>query len=54
MRGGRKFLVQVKSGIASPSKKEIRKLRSIARTKGAKGLVMRVKGRKMRQNFSTN
>lgn len=51
MKGGRKFLVQVKSGSASPSRREIRKLRYVARSKGAKGLIMKVKGRKVKSKF---
>jgi len=51
MRGGRKLLVQVKSGTASPSKSEIRKLRSAAKKKSVKGLVIRVRGKGTRSKF---
>jgi Holliday junction resolvase len=51
MRGGRKLLVQVKSGTASASRREIRKLRAAARSKYAKGLVVHVKGKKVKSRF---
>jgi len=51
MRGGRKILVQVKSGTASTSRSEVRKLRSAARRKSAKGLVIRVRGKETRSRF---
>jgi|GEM_PF-6324328 len=46
-----KLLVQVKSGTTSMSRKEARKLRYVARSKGAKGLVISVKGRKIKSRF---
>jgi len=51
MRGGRKLLVQVKSGTASASRSEVRKLRSAARGKSAKGLVIRVRGKRTRSKI---
>jgi len=51
MRGGRKLLVQVKSGTASTSRSEVRKLRSAARGKGAKGLVIPVRGKRTRSQI---
>jgi predicted transcriptional regulator len=51
IKSGRKLLVQVKSGTASMSRKEARKLRYVARSKGAKGLVISVKGRKIKSRF---
>jgi Holliday junction resolvase len=51
MRGGRKLLVQVKSGTASASKSEVRKLRSAARRKSAKGILIRVIGKRIRSRF---
>ena len=51
LKGGRKLLVQVKSGTASASRKEIRGLRKAAKSKGAKALVMHVKGRKTKSKI---
>jgi Holliday junction resolvase len=51
MRGGRKLLVQVKSGTASASRSEVRKLRSAARRKSAKGMVIRVRGKRTRSKI---
>jgi Holliday junction resolvase len=45
MKSGKKLLVQVKSGTASASKEEVKRLRSSAKKKGAKALVMKVKGK---------
>lgn len=43
MKGGRKFLVQVKSGSSSLSSLEKSRLRRAAKSKGAKALIMRYK-----------
>jgi len=43
MKGGRKLLVQVKSGSSSISRTGRLKLRKVARSKGAKALVMKYK-----------
>lgn len=47
MKGGRKLLIQVKSGSASVSHPEARGLRAKARKAGGRALVMKVKGRKV-------
>jgi Holliday junction resolvase len=51
LKGGMKMLIQVKSGTASASRSEIRRLRKAARSKGAKGLVIHVRGKKKRSRF---
>jgi len=51
LKGGMKLLIQVKSGTAYASKDEIRKLRKTAKNKGAKALVIQVKGKKTRSKF---
>ncbi|MFZ3058402.1 MAG: group I intron-associated PD-(D/E)XK endonuclease [Candidatus Methanoperedens sp.] len=42
MKGGKKLLVQVKSGTASASNEEVKRLRYSAKKKVAKALVMKV------------
>jgi Holliday junction resolvase len=51
LKGGRKFLIQVKSGKSSLSRKEKRRLRKAAREKGATAVFMKVKGRKISSKF---
>jgi len=51
MKGGKKMLVQVKSGNASLTSKGRRDLRAAARKKGATAVYMKVKGRKIRSRF---
>jgi len=41
----------VKSGTASASRKEIRRLRRAAKSKGAKALIMKVKGKRIKSRF---
>jgi len=51
MKSGRKLLVQVKSGAAKVSRKEIKRLRAVAREKRARGLIMRLRRGKMVSKF---
>jgi len=51
LKGGKKLLIQVKSGTATASRKEIRRLRRAAKSKGAKALIMKVKGKRIKSRF---
>lgn len=51
LKGGKKLLIQVKSGSASASRKEVRRLRAAAKSKSAKGLVMKVKKGKIKSKI---
>ena len=51
MKGGKKLLVQVKSGSASLGSEGRRDLRAEARKKGATAVYMKVEGRRIRSRF---
>ncbi len=51
LRRGRKLLVQVKSGTASPTREELRQLRATAKRKGAHAMVTRVRNGKITPRF---
>jgi len=51
MKGGKKLLVQVKSGTASASNDEVKKLRSSAKKKAAKALVMKVNDKNIKSRI---
>jgi Holliday junction resolvase len=51
LKGGRKFLIQVKSEKSSFSRKEKRRLRQAARENGATAVFMKVKRRKISSKF---
>jgi len=51
LKGGRKLLIQVKSGKSNITRKEKSMLRRVAREKGATAVLMRVKGKKIYPKF---
>ncbi len=51
LKGGKKLLLQVKSGSASLSSEGRRDLRAAARKKGATAVYMKVEGRRIRSKF---
>lgn len=51
MKSGKKLLVQVKSGQSSASSEEIRKLRTAAKNKNAKALIMKYNKGKIKSRF---